>query len=155
MPRILIACLGNIFYGDDAFGIEVARELSARALPENVRLVDFGIRGLDLAFELANDYALVVLVDVFKVGAAPGSLFVLEPKMPDKAAHQATHDVTPARALDFALQLENRPRKMLLVACEPANVEFRDGLSAPVAAAVPRAVAKILEIAEKESNSQG
>ena len=155
MPPILIACLGNIFYGDDAFGTEVARGLAACRLPENVRLVDFGIRGLDLAFELANDYALVVLVDAIEAGAAPGDLFVLEPKMPEKNAREPAHDLTPARALDFALQLEKRPRKMLLVACEPANVEFREGLSAPVAAAVPRAVAKILELVEKESNLQG
>ena len=46
-PSILIAGIGNIFLGDDAFGCEVVKELSRRNWPENVRLVDFGIRGFD------------------------------------------------------------------------------------------------------------
>ncbi|MDQ3686285.1 MAG: hydrogenase maturation protease, partial [Acidobacteriota bacterium] len=55
-PRILIAGIGNIFLGDDAFGCEVAQRLSGRTLPDEVRVVDFGIRGLDLAYALMDGY---------------------------------------------------------------------------------------------------
>jgi hydrogenase maturation protease len=46
-PRLLIACVGNLFLGDDAFGVEVARRLSAVPLPDDAKAVDFGIRGID------------------------------------------------------------------------------------------------------------
>ena len=62
-PRILIAGVGNIFLGDDAFGVEVAQRLARRALPEEVRVVDFGIRGLDLTYALLDGYETVILVD--------------------------------------------------------------------------------------------
>ena len=70
-PRILIACVGNIFLGDDAFGVEVARRLAERPLPEEVRVTDFGIRGLDLAYALLDDFEAVLLVDAAPRGGRP------------------------------------------------------------------------------------
>src|SRR5271165_3610783 len=79
--RILIGGIGNIFFGDDAFGVEVARRLSGRPLPEGVRVVDFGIRGLDLAYALLDPYDAVILVDAVPRGGQPGTLYVLEPEL--------------------------------------------------------------------------
>ncbi|HQU83440.1 MAG TPA: hydrogenase maturation protease [Pyrinomonadaceae bacterium] len=149
MNEILIACLGNIFYGDDAFGVEVAKLLSEQELPENVKLIDFGIRGIDLAFELINDYELVILVDTIKIGAEAGSVFVLEPKLSENGEN-FTHDLTPTKAMHIASRLKTKPKKMLLVGCEPVNLEFNDEISEAVEIAIEKAVEKILEIIEKE-----
>lgn len=149
MNEILIACLGNIFYGDDAFGVEVAKLLSEQDLPENVKLTDFGIRGIDLAFELINDYELVILVDTIKIGAEAGSVFVLEPKLGENSEN-FTHDLTPTKAMHIASRLKTKPKKMLLVGCEPVNLEFNDEMSEEIRSAVEKAVGKILEIIEKE-----
>lgn len=146
MNEILIACLGNIFYGDDAFGAEVAKSLSTKDLPENTKLIDFGIRGIDLAFELINDYKLVVLVDTIKIGAEPGSIFVLEPKSGEDGNDNFTHDLTPNKAMQIASRLKTKPQKMLLIGCEPANLEFHDEMSEAVKNAVEKAVEKILEL---------
>src|SRR3954447_4848965 len=79
-PRILIAGVGNIFLGDDAFGVEVARQLAQRPQPEGVRVADFGIRGFDLAYALMDDLDLAILVDAIPRGGAPGTLYVIEPE---------------------------------------------------------------------------
>lgn len=146
MNEILIACLGNIFYGDDAFGAEVAKLLSTKDLPENVKLIDFGIRGIDLAFELINDYDLVILVDTIKIGASAGSVFVLEPKPDENNEENYTHDLTPTKALQIASRLKTKPKKMLLIGCEPVNLEFHDEMSEAVRNAIEKAVGKILEL---------
>ena len=77
-PHILIACVGNIFLGDDAFGVEVAQRLMRGGLPDSVRVVDFGIRGLDLTYALLDGYETVILVDATPRGGPPGTLYVLE-----------------------------------------------------------------------------
>ena len=71
--RILIACIGNIFLGDDGFGVEVARRLAGRPLPPEVMLKDFGIRGFDLTYALLEPYELVILVDACPRGGEPGT----------------------------------------------------------------------------------
>src|SRR6266853_193590 len=88
-PRVLIAGVGNIFLGDDAFGVEVAQRLARRPLPEGVRVVDFGIRGLDLAYALLDRYEAVVLVDAAPRGGAPGTIYVLEPELGSASAMSA------------------------------------------------------------------
>ena len=145
MKGILIACIGNMFYGDDAFGVEVGKRLFAADLPKNVKVVDFGISGVDLAFELSAGYELAILVDTIKLGAEAGTLFVLEPKTGSFAGGNA-HDVTPAKALEMAAQLDNPPKKMLLIGCEPANLEFNSEMREPVKRAIEKAAAKIEEL---------
>ncbi len=144
MKKILIACLGNIFYGDDAFGVEVAKMLQKRILPKNVKVEDFGIRGIDLAFEISENYDLVILVDAVKVGAKAGTVFVIEPKSLANSPI-ISHDFTPNKALQFAQNFANQPKKMLLVGCEPANLEFNSEMSEAVKNSIEKAVAKILE----------
>src|SRR5271165_333708 len=124
-PRILVAGIGNIFLGDDAFGVEVVRRLSRRKLPDYVRVADYGIRGLDLAYALLDDYDAAILVDAASQGAEPGTLYVLEPETgeadggPQTALVEA-HGMNPMRVLEMVRAMGGRPRRVLVVGCEPA-----------------------------------
>lgn len=145
---ILVACIGNIFLGDDGFGVEVARRLATRAQPDGVRVVDFGIRGFDLTYALLDDYAATILVDAAQRGDAPGTLYVIEPDLDDVEASRGpvvdTHGMNPMKVLGMVKAMGGRPRRVLLVGCEPATFGPEDegfmGLSEPVQAAVDGAV---------------
>lgn len=149
-PRILIACIGNIFLGDDGFGTEVARRLAARPLPPEVILKDFGIRGLDLTYALLDPYDLTILVDACPRGGEPGTVYLIEP---DEAAADETaparlepHNMNPASVLRMARSMGGVPGRVLIVGCEPACLgpeEGKLGLSEPVADAVEEAVALV------------
>ncbi|GAB1325881.1 hydrogenase maturation protease [Streptomyces sennicomposti] len=146
--RLLVAGVGNIFLADDAFGPEVLRALQDRPLPPAVRARDFGIRGLDLAYELLTGYDTAVLVDAAPRGHRPGTLSVIEPDLPDGAdcAPPEAHGMDPAKVLALAARLGDGPLpRVLVLACEPETVPRGDedimpGLSAPVRAAVDHAV---------------
>jgi hydrogenase maturation protease len=148
MPaRILIACIGNIFLGDDAFGVEVARRLIQRPWPEGVRIVDFGIRGLDLTYALLDGYDTAILVDATPRGGPPGTLYVLEPIIgePEGSTPQVDgHSLDPVKVLRLAAVLGGRVGRLLLVGCEPAScadpLEMQLEMSTPVRAAVEEAV---------------
>ncbi len=147
-PRILIAGVGNIFLGDDAFGSEVARRLLQRQLPEEVRVVDFGIRGLDLTYALLDGYETVILVDATSRGGLPGTLYVIEPEKGDLEEScdplLEMHSMDPVKVLRLAAAMGALVERLLLVGCEPARCEETEdmalGLSPPVQAAVDEAV---------------
>ncbi len=146
--RILIAGVGNIFLGDDAFGVEVARRLTARAWPDEVRVIDFGIRGLDLAYALLDGHEAVILVDAAPRGGPPGTLYVLEPDAEPPGAEVAVegHALDPGKVLRLATALGGPVGRLLVVGCEPApstQEEMRMELSEPVQAAVEAAVGLI------------
>jgi hydrogenase maturation protease len=145
--KILVAGVGNIFLGDDGFGVEVAKRLSASHLPEGVQVVDFGIRSYDLAFALMNDWGLTILVDALPRGGKPGTLYVMEPELPDDELHQEAldaHSMDPIAVLQLVHALGGKVERLLVVGCEPKtcepNAEGKLGLSAPVAAALDEAV---------------
>jgi hydrogenase maturation protease len=149
-PRILIAGIGNIFLGDDAFGVEVARRLATRPQPGQVRVVDFGIRGIDLTYALLEGYETVILVDATPRGGQPGTLYVIEPDPgePGEAGGAElmfeTHNLDPVKVLRLAAALGGRVQRVLLVGCEPAPLDGEEDmqmeLSEPVRAAVDEAV---------------
>jgi hydrogenase maturation protease len=147
-PRILIAGIGNIFLGDDAFGVEVAQRLLRRPLPDEVRVVDFGIRGLDLTYALLDGYETVILVDAVPRGGTPGALYVLEPARGEASnsvpASIATHGMDPVQVLRLAETMGANVQRLLLVGCEPMPAadyeDMQPGLSDPVRAAVAEAV---------------
>lgn len=152
-PSILVAGIGNIFLGDDAFGVEVVRRLAERELPESVRVSDFGIRGFDLVYALQDGYETTILVDACPHGQPPGTLSVIEPDLKafDEAElPQATveaHAMHPMNVLRMARAMNIEVKRVLLVGCEPATLggeEGQMGMSAPVEAAVEDAV-KLLE----------
>jgi hydrogenase maturation protease len=157
MTAILVAGIGNIFNGDDAFGVEVARLLSQRPQPAGVKVVDFGIRGIDLAYALLDGCDAAVLVDAAQRGEPPGTVSVIEPESaPGEPAPEdlllSPHDLDPARVLRLVAALGGKCRRMLLVACEPltfGGVDGVMGLSAPVAAALDAAVAAVEQLIEE------
>jgi hydrogenase maturation protease len=146
-PQILVAGIGNLFLGDDAFGIEVVRRLAACPLPDNVRVVDFGIRGFDLAYALLDDYAAAILVDALPRGGAPGTLYVLEPDLsaldPAAATGVDAHTIDPVQVLCLVKAMDGQPRRVLVVGCEPATIDADEdgnfGLSPPVEAILDEA----------------
>ncbi|HTL17383.1 MAG TPA: hydrogenase maturation protease [Patescibacteria group bacterium] len=150
MKRILIAGIGNIFFGDDAFGVEVAQELTRCQLPPEVQVIDFGIRSYDLAYALAGDYDAVILVDAVARGQAPGTLYLIEPDLaelgPLSEGLADAHSMNPVRVLQMAESLGGVRALAYLVACEPSTLESPDGelgLTPAVQAAVPKAVEMI------------
>jgi hydrogenase maturation protease len=153
-PRILVAGIGNIFMGDDAFGVEVVRVLSRRSLPRSVRLVDFGIRGLDLAYALLDGYDLTILIDATVRGGPPGTLYTLEPELPDSASGEfESHGMTPVKVLALASRLGGTIGRVVLVGCEPAPLDpgmdpldIPEGLSTPVSRAVEAAADRVVAL---------
>ncbi|WP_169981439.1 MULTISPECIES: hydrogenase maturation protease [unclassified Microbispora] len=149
--RTLVAGVGNVFLGDDGFGVAVARHLAATGVPDGVAVGDFGIRGIHLAYELTSGYDLAILVDAVPAGRAPGTLCVLEPTSPEPADLVDAHAMTPGAVLTLASGLDlPRGGRVLLVGCEPADVSPGMDLSPPVAAAVPEAAGLVLELIAKE-----
>ncbi|MFF9306836.1 hydrogenase maturation protease [Streptomyces sp. NPDC014777] len=144
-PRLLVAGVGNIFLADDAFGPEVIRALEDRPLPPGVRVHDYGIRGMDLAYDLLSGYATAVLVDAAPRGHRPGTLSLIEAEPPDGTVPPEAHGMDPAKVLALATHLGDEPLpRVLVLACEPAVLPSDDdllpGLSATVREAVGRAV---------------
>ena len=157
-PTILVAGIGNIFLGDDAFGVEVVRRLAERKLPDTVRVTDFGIRGFDLAYALQDGYETTILVDACPHGEAPGTLYVIEPdlKMLDdpEAPHAVVeaHAMNPVSVLRMARAMNIEVKNVLLVGCEPESLggeEGKMGLSPPVEAALEEAVQLLEKLISK------
>ena len=155
-PCILVAGIGNIFLGDDGFGVEVVRRLATRGLPIGARVADFGIRGLDLAYALQDGYESVVLVDTYPHGQAPGTVSLIEPDLREveqgEQAAVETHGMDPLKVLRLAAAMNGSLQKILLVGCEPASLggdEGAIGLSKPVEAAVDEAVMLVTDVVNK------
>ena len=161
--NILVAGIGNIFLGDDGFGVEVAQRLASHTIPPGVKVVDYGIRGLDLAFELLDrpdDTA--ILVDATQRGGAPGTVYLVEPDFPRAAVAAAAasepssdswtdaHSMTPGAVFALLARLGGTPPKVLIVGCEPLSVDEEMGLSPPVAQAVDEAIELIFEVIARE-----
>ncbi len=151
---ILVAGVGNIFLGDDAFGVEVVQRLATRKLPSNVRVTDFGIRSYDLAYALMEPWELVILVDAVPLNDVPGTVYLIEPELPKAGERPAAgfdgHTMNPASVLQLVSSLGGKVGRMLVVGCQPASVEADEdgqmGLSEPVQAAVDEAIRMIEEI---------
>jgi hydrogenase maturation protease len=159
--QILVAGIGNAFLQDDGFGGEVVRRLRLREMPDGVTLGDFGTGGLDLAYEVMRGYDALVLVDVSRQGGAPGTLYVMEAKEEDIAAGIEDgamvdpHGMDPETVLRFVRAVGGWPGKVMVIACEPANVEEPGmGLTPEVAATVDRAVDLVAEtVGELQSDA--
>lgn len=165
--RLLIACIGNILLGDDGFGVEVARRLAGHRYPDGVQVVDFGIRGVELAYTLLDGCETLVLVDAVPRGGSPGTLYLIEPELPvpgvgagvgmgAEAVAMDAHSMDPMKVLAYARTLGARPGRVLLVGCEPErgaddgdDLDLRMSLSEPVRAAVEEAVRMIDALVER------
>ena len=160
--RTLVACLGNIFLSDDGFGVEVARRLARYELPDGVRVTDYGIRGMHLAYDLAEGFDNTILVDTTQRGGEPGTVYLIEPEpAPDSTGSGQrdgtgamlagmsllnAHGMQPDLVLSLAGTLGADAGRVLVVGCEPASLEEGIGLTAPVAAAVDDAVKMVTKL---------
>ena len=160
-PRILVAGIGNIFLGDDAFGVEVVRRLADRKIPDSVRVTDFGIRGFDLAYALQDGYETTILVDACPHGEPAGTLYVIEPELEapsDEEPQQVeAHAMNPESVLRMARAMNIQVKNLLLVGCEPETLggeEGQMGLSATVEASIEDAV-KLVESLIKDILEKG
>jgi hydrogenase maturation protease len=150
---ILVAGVGNIFLGDDAFGVDTVRALSARPLPVGVSAVDFGIRGFDLAFALLHPWRAVIIVDALTRGGTPGTLYTLQPDLTAMAGAAFPevplnpHGMDPLHVLHLALSMGPIEAQVYVLGCEPEDfgdeLEGRMGLSPTVQASVAEAVAML------------
>jgi len=149
--RVLVAGIGNVFLGDDGFGVEVARRLSGADLPDGVDVVDYGIRGVHLAYELLDErYATLVLVDALPMAEPPGTLAVVEvdpEQVESDGAVVEAHSMSPAVVLTALRALGGRAPRVLVVGCRPAVLDEGMQLSPPVAAAVDEAVRVVTRLA--------
>ena len=171
---MLVAGIGNIFLSDDGFGVEVVSRLAGAELPDGVRVTDYGIRGMHLAYDLASGYDCAILIDAAPRGDTPGTVYVIEPDLaPVPAAAGAAgaqpaqdagatadseggpagspffdaHGMQPDVVFGMLEQLAGRrPDRILVVGCEPASVDYGMGLSEPVTAAVDEAVRIVLSL---------
>lgn len=157
--RVLVAGIGNIFLGDDGFGVEVVRRLATQTLPEDVELVDVGIRGMHLAYQLLDGYEALLLIDALPRGGAAGSVYLIEPDLEAIPAADGSvvdaHGMAPDAVLALIKtlardQAERVIERVLVVGCEPASVEEGIGLSPAVEAAVDEAVALVVKVLHTE-----
>lgn len=161
--RVLVACVGNIFLGDDGFGVEVAARLARRRLPDGVKVVDYGIRSVHLAYELLDGYDVLVLVDaVSQQTGPPGTLYVIEPDLEDVEPTPGDrlppvmvdpHDLSAGGALSLVPALGGSVSRILVVGCQPGSVGEGIGLSEEVAAAVPLAADLVIDVVGREQTS--
>ena len=157
--RVLVAGVGNIFLGDDGFGVEVARRLAFTEMPDGVRVADYGTSGMHLAYDIAGGYETTILVDAAPRGGPPGTLTVLEvgpEDRPDLAASAGgplqgsqmfnAHGMQPDVVFGVLEMLGAKAGRIVVVGCQPASLEEGIGLSEPVAAAVDGAIRVVTKL---------
>ncbi len=156
--RLLIAGVGNIFLSDDGFGVEVARRLAGQRLPDWVKVADYGIRGMHLAYDLAGGFDAAILLDATQRGEEPGTVYVIKPELPASQSGPPdieslasnpmfnAHGMQPDVVFSMLAMLGEQAKDVLVVGCEPATVDYGMGLSEPVEAAVDEAVKVVLDL---------
>jgi hydrogenase maturation protease len=152
---ILVAAVGNLWLGDDGFAGEVAKRLRAREPADDVAVADFGTGGLDLAYEVMRGYEALVLVDVSRQGGEPGTLYVMDVDQEsieagiEDGAQIDPHGMDPETVLRFVRATGGWPGQVVVIACEPEQVEeVGIGLTPSVAAAVDDAVDLVVQTIE-------
>jgi hydrogenase maturation protease len=159
--RILVAGIGNVFLGDDGFGVALAGRLARRELPAGVEVVDFGIRGMDLAYAMQDDYEAVVLLDATPRGEPPGTLYVIEPELDAIDVAPEAHGMDPAKVLALARALGGTLPRTLVVGCEPQtrmdddSDEIVAALTEPVRAALDEAERVVASLLDELTRNEG
>jgi hydrogenase maturation protease len=159
-PGVLVAGIGNIFLSDDGFGVEVASRLAAVPMPPGVRVADFGVRGVHLAYELLDGYDRLVLVDAVPMGEPPGTLAVIQPAAagvpgPDEDLPVVdAHSMSPDVVLATLSRLGGSVEEIYIVGCQPASLDEGIGLSPPVASAVESAMELCRQLADGQVQAE-
>lgn len=159
--RVLVAGIGNVFLGDDGFGVALAGRLARDAPRPGVDVVDFGIRGMDLAYALLDGYDAAVLLDATPRGEPPGTLYVIEPEVEADDVVPEAHGMDPVKVLALARALGGTPPRTLVVGCEPLtrmspdDDEIVAALSEPVRAALDGAVGLVASLLDELTTPKG
>lgn len=149
--RVLVAGVGNVFFNDDGFGVEVVRRLAHRDLPADTVVTDYGIRGVHLAFDLLATPDLLVVVDTVARGRAPGTLYVIDPDLENApAASPDAHAMDPRAVFAALRELGGAMPRTRIVGCEPADVGEGMTLSDPVRHAIEPAIGMIQQLIARE-----
>ncbi len=151
---ILVAGVGNIFFGDDGFGPEVTRVLLEQDPLADVKVEDFGIRGLHLAYELLNGYDRAIIVDAVPRGDMPGTLYVIEPDPNVVPSTPDAHRMDLSNVFAYLRTLGGEPPPVTIVGCEPETIEPGMGLSQVVARSVDGAAALVRRLVDQHSTQQ-
>jgi hydrogenase maturation protease len=151
--RVLVAGIGNIFLQDDGFGVEVVKRLAAESLPEWVRVADFGIRGVHLAYEMLDgDYDAAIFVDAAPRGEEPGTVYLIEPDLETAENREPVsldaHGMDPQVVLEMIKTLGGIRGRLYIVGCEPLETDEGIGLSSPVARGVEEAIRLVHTLVE-------
>jgi len=146
--RVLVAGVGNVFFGDDGFGPEVARALAQAPVP-HAKVEDFGIRGLHLSYELLDGYDHAIIVDAVPRGDVPGTLYVIEPDATVVPSTPDAHRMDLGNVFAYLRVLGGEPPPVTIVGCEPENVEPGMGLSPAVARSVDGAAALVRRLIDQ------
>ncbi|MGH3412514.1 MAG: hydrogenase maturation protease [Marmoricola sp.] len=139
--RLLVAGVGNIFLHDDGFGPETVRRMAGDGLPADVEVVDYGIRGMHLAYDLLDGYDALVLVDTVPGDGEAGTLTVL--RAPDggfAGGEFDGHGMDPVAVLGHLRRLGGELPPTYVVGCRPGDTSDGMGLTPAVDAAVAHAV---------------
>ncbi len=147
--RVLIAGVGNIFFGDDGYGCEVISRMRDEIYPDDVRIEDYGIRGTHLSFELMSGYEGAILIDAVPKGGEPGSLYVIEPDVQAAAGTADAHSMDLSTVFAFMRTLDGVLPRILIIGCEPGSASDEMSLSEPVEQAVGRTIPLVREVFEK------
>jgi hydrogenase maturation protease len=151
--RVLVAGVGNVFLGDDGFGVALARRLAEEETAADVVVGDYGISGMHLAYDLVEGYERLILLDATARGEEPGTVTVLEvdPGDPDFGGETPldAHGMQPDAVLGLLGQLGGRVERVVLVGCEPASLSEEMTLSSEVESAVERAVPLVADLARR------
>ncbi|MCL2730352.1 MAG: hydrogenase maturation protease [Actinomycetia bacterium] len=150
--------MGNIFAGDDGFGVEAVQRLARRPLPPGVETADIGVRGVHLAYQLLDGYDTVVLLDATARGGVPGTVYRIDGAAADRPEGDVLidgHRMTPDAVLALLDTLSagtggTRPGRVTVIGCEPAVLAEGMGLSPAVAGAVEPAVEAVLGLLREE-----
>lgn len=154
--RVLVAGVGNVFFGDDGFGVEVVRQMGELRWPRGVLVRDYGIRGLHLAYELLEPLDLLIVVDALGGGAAPGTLTLLEPSLDTTVLEPSNgHGMNLPVVFNNVRALGGELPPVRIVGCEPASLREGMELSPEVAAAIPRAIDMIRAVLAEPSAPWG
>ncbi|MBC5805673.1 MAG: peptidase M52 [Candidatus Eremiobacter antarcticus] len=148
--RVLVAGVGNIFFGDDGFGVEAVRHVAEAALPSDVKVADYGIRGVHLAYEMLAGYDLVIILDATPRGGKAGTLYVIEPDLRATAALPDAHSMALGSVFGFLKTLGGAPPKTLIIGCEPGQTREAIGLSEAVGRAARAVVPLVLDVLQRE-----
>ena len=149
MNSIVVLGIGNLLWADEGFGVRCVEALAERwRFGSNVQVVDGGTQGLYLLQHVQAATHLLIF-DAVDYGLGPGTLKLVEDDEVPRflgAKKMSLHQTGFQEVLALARLAGPWPRRVLLVGCQPADLEdFGGSLTAPLKAALEPALQAALQ----------